>query len=265
MLGPLAEVRHHLHRRGTGADQADADTAQTGETAFGAAAGVVVIPAAGVEGVAAEVFDAGNTRQLRAIERPGRQTHPASPHPIAAIGGDDPSLGVLVPREALGSGLEADVAVEIELPRDRLTMGADLVAERVLLLRHVADLLEQRQVGIRLDVAGDAGVAIPVPGAAEVAGRIDDTDALDTRLAQPRSRQQPAEAAADDRNLHVVEQRRAGEARRDIRVVEVMGEPPFDLDVLLVPIGAQPPVALLAVSLAQRIGVEGDISPCGIG
>ncbi len=138
-------------------------------------------------------------------------------------------------------------------------MVEDLLAVGVLLLRHVADLLEQRQVGVGLDVAGDARVAVPVPGAAEVRGRVDDADVLDAGLAQPRAGQQPPEAAADHQHLDLVEERLALEAGLRVGVVEEVGELALDLDVLLVAVLAQALVALLAVLLAQGRRVEGEL------
>ena len=77
------------------------------------------------------------------------------------------------------------------------------------------------------------GIAVPVPGAAEVAALLDDADVVDARLAQPRAGEQAAEAAADDDDLDLVGQRLALD-RRDVRVVEVVRELAGDLDVLLV-------------------------------
>ena len=76
--------------------------------------------------------------------------------------------------------------------------------EGVLLLRDVAGLLQQRQVDVALDVALRAGIAVPVPGAAEVAALLDDADALDPGLAQPGAGHQAAEAAADDQHVDLV-------------------------------------------------------------
>ena len=47
-------------------------------------------------------------------------------------------------------------------------VGHDLGALRIPVFRHVVHLLEERHVGVRLDVAHGPRVAIPVPGAAWV-------------------------------------------------------------------------------------------------
>jgi hypothetical protein len=76
---------------------------------------------------------------------------------------------LLVPTHLGDFRLEARPAVEIVLAADRAAVGEDLGRARVLLGRNVAELLEQRQVDVRLDVALRARIAIPVPRAAEVA------------------------------------------------------------------------------------------------
>ena len=139
---------------------------------------------------------------------------------------------------------------------DATRMRADLVAEAVLFLGDVAGLLQQRQVDVAFDVALGAGIAIPVPGASEVAALLDDADILDPGLAQTRRGQEAAEAAADDHHVDRVGERLAGEAGLDIGIVDIVAEVGGDLDVLVIGLGAQPPVALVAVLLAQGIGIE---------
>ena len=59
LLGRLAEVGNDLHRRGAGADDADGLVAEPGQAPARIAAGVVVVPPAGVERMAREGLDAG--------------------------------------------------------------------------------------------------------------------------------------------------------------------------------------------------------------
>ncbi len=152
-------------------------------------------------------------------------------------------------------GLEAGVAIEVEELADRPAVSQDLGRPRVLLLRDITDLFQQRQVDVRLDVTHRTRVAIPVPGAPEVAALFDDPDVVDAGLAQARAGEQPAEAASDDDHLDLVFQRLALE-RGNVRVVDVPREVTDDFQVLLVAVGAQSLVALEAILLAQRIWVE---------
>ena len=127
---------------------------------------------------------------------------------------------------------------------------------RVFLRRHVPGFLEQRHVDHRGRIALRAGIAVPVPGAAEIAALLDDADILDAGFRQPRGGGEPGKAAADEGEGDVVG---LGIARRDRRVgiVEIMGELSLDLDILVVAVGAQPLVALLHVFLAQPLLVDG--------
>ena len=51
--------------------------------------------------------------------------------------------------------------------RRALEVEPDLFAEGVALARHVAEFFEHGQIDVGLDVAHDARVAVPVPGAAD--------------------------------------------------------------------------------------------------
>ena len=56
----------------------------------------------------------------------------------------------------------------------------------------------------RRRVALRARVAVPVPGAAEVAALLDDADVVDAGFLQPGAGDEAGEAAADERDRHVV-------------------------------------------------------------
>ena len=81
---------------------------------------------------------------------------------------------------------------------------------------------------------------------------------------RPSAGEQAAETTADDDDLDLVVQRITRQ-RLDIRVVDVAREVADHLDVLLVAVGAQPLVALDAVLLAQRIGIEGELGDGRVG
>jgi hypothetical protein len=80
LLRRLAEVGHALHGGGAGADDADPLVGQAGEAARRVAAGVRVVPAAGVERVALERLDAGDARQLRPVQRAVGHHHEPGAH-----------------------------------------------------------------------------------------------------------------------------------------------------------------------------------------
>ena len=248
-LRRCSEVGHALHRGGTGADDADALVGQAHETAVRIAARVVVVPPTRVEAVALERLDPFDAGQLRAMQRTARHDDVPGLHRIAAIRRHDPAAGGVVPAHLGHLGLEAGVSIEIEVAADRLAVREYLGGLGVLLLRHVSDLLEQRQIDVRLDITCSAGIAVPVPGAAEVAAFLDHTDAVDTGFAQASAGEEPAESAADDQHLDFIGQRFAFD-RRDVGIVQVPLELTDDLDVLVVARVTQPFVAFLAVLLA---------------
>jgi hypothetical protein len=125
----------------------------------------------------------------------------------------------------------------------------DLRRAGVFLARDVRRLLQQREIHIGLDVALCSGISVPVPGAAEVATLFDYAKVVDTRLGEARTGDEAREPAADERNGHVVDQRRSFDGLR-VGVTEVVGELPRDLDVLGVPVSSDPLVALHAIFLA---------------
>ena len=97
-------------------------------------------------------------------------------------------------------------------------MRENLGALGVVVLGHVVQLVEQGQVVIRDDVACDAGVSIPVPGAADIGAALDDSNTLDAMLAQPRRCQQRRESSADKKDLDGIVD---GIARRDFAGIRV--------------------------------------------
>ncbi len=261
------EVRHALHRSGTGADQRHAPVGQlVHRRAESIAARVVIVPAAGVKRMALERLDAGDARQLGHVQRPGAHADELRGERIAAIAADEPQRALGVPREVLHFGVEERLVVQPVLAADALAVREDLRPARVLLRRHVPGFLQQRHVDHRRRVALRAGVAVPVPGAAEIAALLDDAHIADAGLDQARCGHQPGEAAADEREGHVIGARRARRARR-VGVFEVVGQPALELQVLLVAIGAQALGALLEVLATQRglVGRAAERAACVVG
>ena len=174
---------------------------------------------------------------------------------VAAVGPDDPRGERVVPLQIGDLGVEQRVVVEPELLADPVAVLEDLRRVRVLLRRHVPGLFEQRHVDHRRRVALRARIAVPVPGAAEVAALLDDPDVVDAGLLQPRAGHQAGEAAADEGHRHVVVLRIALDAL-GVRVVEIAAELALQLEVLVVAVRSQALVPLLCIPVAQRLGVD---------
>ena len=131
-----------------------------------------------------------------------------------------------------------------------------LCAEGIFFARYITQLLQHGKVGIGLDITGETGVTIPVPGAAKIGGRIDDADIVYTCLPQPRAGQQATETAPDDQNLHLVSQRLSLKPRIGIGVIQKMCKALLDCNVLLIALHTQPFIAFTTVLVAQRIGIK---------
>ena len=218
LLCVASQVGHGLDRRRAGADHADALVGELREAARRVAAGVLIVPAARMERMPLEFAESRNAGQLRL--RIGAVGHTDEPCADPVVPGrcDGPSLRRFVPIERAHLGLEEGAVVEVVVSADRLGVGKDLGAVRVLLGGDGAEFLEQRHVDVRFHVALDPRVAIPIPGAAEIPARFDDSEIFDTGLAESHAHQKPAEAAADDHNLDFFFDRRAREARLHIGI-----------------------------------------------
>ena len=248
---------------GAGTDHRHPLVGQLVQTARGIAAGVIVIPPAGVKAVALERLDAGDARQLGAAGGAQRHHHKPRLHLIVAIGAHDPAFLVFIPVELGDAGLKTGDAVKSVMLADALRMGENLVDVGIFLFRDVAQFLQQRQIAIGIDIALRAGIAVPVPGAAEIAARFQNANVADAGLFQPRRRQKAAEPAADDDDIHRIVQGRPRKARLDIRVVIAeVRKRARDFQILVLAIGTQALVALLTVFAAQRLDVERNVFFC---
>ena len=161
-----------------------------------------------------------------------------------------------LPTDFLHFGLQAGVAVQVEVFGDATAVRPNLGTLGVLLGRDVAELFEQRHIDVGLDVAGDSRVAIPVPGTADVGGLVDQPHILDAELLAPRANQQAAEAGADDRDVHKIGDGVAAEVWVGPRILAELAECAGYLDILRDAVGAQASLAFFGVLRAQRIGIE---------
>ena len=253
----LAEKGHGLDRRAAGADHRDTLVRELRQAAVVIAARVVVVPPGRVEGVAREVADAWDTRQLGPVRGPGGLHHEAGANVVVPVRGDAPAPVVLVPAHLRDARLEDGPVVEPEVLRHPLAVVEDLGRVGVFLLRHEAGFLEQRQVAIGLDVALRARVTVPVPRPAEIPAGVDDAEVGDAPLLQPGPGHQAAEPGADHGDVDLYIERLAVEVGVGVGiVVGIVGELGRRLDVLVLAVRANPLVPLDAVFLAQGARIE---------
>ena len=136
---------------------------------------------------------------------------------------------------------------------EQLAVLEDLGRACIALGGHVARLLEQRQIGVRLDVAHATRVAVPVPGTAEIAGFLNHREVAYTALGQVDGDEHPRKAATDDDDLGLFGERIAGEARLDVGVAVERRVLARELLVLADPVGTEALLALALVLLSQVV------------
>ena len=227
LLGRPGDLGHHLDGGGAGADDADPLVGQPVHRLGGAAAGVARSPSGWCGRPC--------PRSPRCRGCPAAWPCAGCPRPTPGSGSTSrsPRLVVTCQRRASSShsapvdvGLEEGVGVEVEGAGQQLGVLEDLGGAGVALGRHEAGLLEEREVDVRLDVAHAARVAVPVPGATEVARLLDDPEVGDPVLAEVDRGEHPGEAAAHDHDGRLLDHRVAGEAGLDERVpVEILDRP----------------------------------------
>ena len=196
MLGLLGQLGNHLHAAGAGADHTDALVGDL-DSPRGPAGSVVLRARERVGAPDPRLVDLGKTASSGHQVMGGDRRAPR--------GADDPPVPALVEAGLLDTGVELDVATQVEAVSDvvevplQLGLGGVPLAPVPLLL----ELLGKRVAVVpALHVAPGPGIAVPVP-------RPPDTSTLlehphrQAEPAQPVQRVQPGRAGADDHHVEV--------------------------------------------------------------
>ena len=162
-------------------------------------------PGAGVVPGAFETVQAVEGRAVDGREAPGGHDAVGGREPRTVLGGNPPASCRIVEDGFGDRRLELDVAAEVEAIRDVLQVAQDLRLPRValgpppLLLELVREL-----VGIldTIGITAGAGIAVPVPGAADAAAPLEDLYRK-PHPAQAMEHIEAGEARADDDRVHV--------------------------------------------------------------
>ena len=209
-----------------------------------------------------KAVDARYAGQLGPVERTVGVHHETRVDGVTPIGGHPPTARLLLPLGFLYLGLEQGVVVSrrfLPAPRSRPVSHWHWYISA----GHKAGLLQHRQINIGLYVAGRAGVAVPIPGAAKTGTLLNQKDIRDAGLLQARRREHTAKAAPDDQHLGGGPDRLPVDFRRDVGIINVVGKIPGHLDVLVIALGANPFVPLGTVLLPQGIGIEPEFNCFG--
>ena len=255
--GPFRQMRDRLDRRTARPDDGDALVGELGQPRFlGRPAGIVVLPPRVQEHLARERAEPVDRRQLGLGETSRAQGDEPCTEDIALIGPDDPALGGLVPDKALRLGIEQRARRDIERLGEMLEIPLKLWLPCIFPLGHVPSLVEEGHVDVGVGVAGRARILVPEPGAAEIRAALEQAQIGDALLDQATRGHDPGHPAADDDDVEVFLQWRAGrlglrpERRQQLRGL-ILGK-----RVVAASGGAEASVALRDVSLPEPRQVD---------
>ena len=166
----------------------------------------VMWPAAGEMDLALEIADAVDLRRLGRGQAAARHDVGAAGHRRAGAGREQPALRGLVPRSRCHLGAEANVAPQVVAVGDETEVAQNFRLGGVF-FRPLPRALQLRIEGVAviggLDVATRTGIAVPVPGAADIAGRIQSHDGK-ACPAQAMEKVQAGKAGTDHGDVDVL-------------------------------------------------------------
>ena len=143
--------------------------------------------------------------KIRRRQASGRHDHEAGGHRLARVRRDQPPVPDLIEVRTCHAGIEGDVPAQVEPIGDVVGVAKDLRLTGVA-LRPFPFLLQfvGETVGVlhALDVAARAGVAVPVPGAADAVAGLEYAGA-ETGAAQPVQHVEAGETGAYDDHVGV--------------------------------------------------------------
>ena len=101
-----------------------------------------------------------------------------------------------------------------------------------------------------------AGIAVPIPGATEIAALFNDADVFDSSLAQVCTREEPTKATANDDDVFQIGQRFALDLFIDVGVLFEVSEITLNFMILARLVFPDPLITLLRVLFANGLKVE---------
>ena len=254
--GLLGDERDRLHRRRAGAD--DRDPLPGEVDAF-------VRPTAGEVHVAGEPVGSFDVDLLRHRQAAGRH------HVVAGTTARRRRRCARRHSDAASSHAAAATRVEKSMSRRRSYRSAtncryrqDLGLRGVLLGPRPVALelgIEAVRVVGRRDVAPGAGIAVPVPGAADVVGRLEDGGSRSPSSPEPAEQVEPREAGAHDHHVVVRPSLLRTVASSHVRS-PLCGPSGCCREAILTrPVGAATPLASLDCERVPKDGVERPARP----
>ena len=162
-------------------------------------------PVMGVAGLALERVDTGNARHGRRRQHADCGDQEARGVAAAVVEEDVPAPRVLLIMRGGHAAVEPNVAPQVELVRDiiQIPLVFGLTREVLLPVPFLEQLLGKGiAVGPAFGIEAGAGIAVPVPGAADAATGFEHAH-LETEFAQPIKLVETGNAGADDDGVEI--------------------------------------------------------------
>src|SRR5881275_891781 len=163
-------------------------------------------PASGEIDRPLEILDAVDLRRLWRRQTAGGHDVIAAGYARTVVGDELPALTRVIPVRRRDLGAEADVATEVITIGDEAEIAQDFRLRCVFFRPGPGAIefgIERVAVVDGLDVAACAGIAVPVPGAADVAGLLDH-DNGEAGLAQAMQEIEAGKPGADDGDIDLL-------------------------------------------------------------
>ena len=160
-------------------------------------------PAIGMEGLARKTFNARDARQRISGKRAKRGDQEAAVMLCARIKCDCPALRGFIEMRAHDAVIELDMAAQIETVCHVLQIAqcfglrGEMLAPAPFLQQFIGKRIA---VGVAFRIKPRAGVAIPIPGAAQIAAGLEHLDAI-AKLPQAIQLIEAGNAGADDDHI----------------------------------------------------------------
>jgi hypothetical protein len=165
-----------------------------------------VPPLAGVVALALERLEALVRRHVGGRQSADRGDDKASRHHVALVGAHCPKLGAFVEYDLDDPLAELDVGLEVEAFGAMLEIAQDLILLRIALgpvplLQQV--FVERVAIDVAIGIAACAGIAIPVPGAADPVAGLEHGDVEVELVAQRMQHVHAGKSGADDDGIEL--------------------------------------------------------------
>ncbi len=201
--GDARDPRDELHRAGTGTDDGDPLAPQVDR----------VVPLRRVEQLPLEAVHARQVRDVRLVQRAVGQDDDPRAVLLPRAGPDVPAVGRLVELVRRDLGVEPDVRLQVAFLDDVLDVVEDLRLLRV----HPAPVPVRREgVGVHhaRHIAGAARVRVLPPGAADLAGLLQDDEVAMAGLGQLHRHAETGQAGPHDQHVRGLRWTRPSPAQR---------------------------------------------------